>query len=523
MERTTFWDEELRAFPHGGRGAAVWVVRRDGQEVAAPLRLLLAWDCGEARKDAMATRPPLGSLLRAMADDREELIRRGRDTALWVEPLRYGGAVVGCLAVWMDAAEPWREGIFLWSQRLVPRLLPVIGSLAPQGPVPGETACQPTLFPLARMDGNLAADARAAGDQASGGQGQRRPYARPRLLQVASGGPTVALPRPVTVPGIPGCVGCSTEMLRLGQRLPSIARSGVNVLLHGESGTGKEIIAHALHVSSDRASGPFLGLNCAALPETLFESELFGHRAGAFTGAATEKKGLLAAASGGTFFLDEIGDMPLALQIKLLRVMQERQVRRIGELKSVPVDLRFVAATHKDLPAEISEGRFRLDLFYRLKVVSIVIPPLRHRPEDVAPLLAYFLKKGGRNIDQTRISEEALTALQRWRWPGNVRELENEAQRLTALFPDEPVIRAAHLSPEIRGADAQNVDASDLGTLRALDQAGELLERYLIRKAIAACDGRKAAAARRLGLSRQGLYKKIARYGMLDLIGAETG
>ncbi len=259
------------------------------------------------------------------------------------------------------------------------------------------------------------------------------------------------------------------------------------------------------------------------MPESLFESELFGHRAGAFTGAATEKKGLLAAASGGTFFLDEIGDMPLALQIKLLRVMQERQVRRIGELKSVPVDLRFVAATHKDLPAEIGDGRFRLDLFYRLKVVSLVIPPLRHRPEDIAPLLAYFLKKGGRNIDKTRISEEALLALQRWRWPGNVRELENEAQRLNALFPDEPVIRAAHLSPEMRGADAQAVDASDLGTLRALDQAGELLERYLIRKAIAACDGRKAAAARRLGLSRQGLYKKIARYGMVDLIAAGPG
>jgi transcriptional regulator with PAS, ATPase and Fis domain len=295
------------------------------------------------------------------------------------------------------------------------------------------------------------------------------------------------------------------------------------VLLHGESGTGKEIIARALHVSSDRAVGPFVAQNCAALPETLFESELFGHRAGAFTGAATEKKGLLASASGGTFFLDEIGDMPLALQIKLLRVMQERQVRRIGELKSVPVDLRFVAATHKDLTAEIREGRFRLDLFYRLKVVSIAIPPLRHRPEDVAPLFAYFLKKSGRSLEKTRITEEALTALQRWHWPGNVRELENEAQRLAALFPEEPVIRHAHLSREIRGAGADCVEAADLGTLRALDQAGELLERYLIRKAIAACDGRKAAAARRLGLSRQGLYKKIARYGMLDLISTGAG
>jgi transcriptional regulator with PAS, ATPase and Fis domain len=267
----------------------------------------------------------------------------------------------------------------------------------------------------------------------------------------------------------------------------------------------------------------FTKIRCAALPESLFESELFGHRAGAFTGAATEKKGLLAAASGGTFFLDEIGDMPLPLQIKLLRVMQERQVRRIGELKSVPVDLRFVAATHKDLTAEIREGRFRLDLFYRLKVVAVVIPPLRHRPEDVAPLFAYFLGKRGRDPNRLRITEEALSALQRWHWPGNVRELENEAQRIAALYPDETVIRLTHLSREVRGADAGAVEAVDLGALRSLDQASELLERYLIRKAIAACGGRKAAAARRLGLSRQGLYKKIARYGMADLLATGTG
>ncbi|MBK7188031.1 MAG: sigma 54-interacting transcriptional regulator [bacterium] len=521
MEHRTFWDEELRAFPHGGRGAAVWVVRRDGAEPGAPLRLLLAWDSGQARRDGLAARPPLGALLRAMGDDREELIRKSRDVALWVEPLRQGGQVVGCLGIWMDAAEAWREGIFLWGQRLVPRLLPVLGVLESQGPVPGETLNQPTLFPLAPLYG-------PGVDDSAGGRPARPARARGGSGPVArvageSGGHLLSLPRPVTVPGIPGCVGISAEMARLGQRLANIARSGVNVLLHGESGTGKEIVARALHVSSDRAAGPFVAQNCAALPETLFESELFGHRAGAFTGAATEKKGLLASASGGTFFLDEIGDMPLALQIKLLRVMQERQVRRIGELKSVPVDLRFVAATHKDLTAEIREGRFRLDLFYRLKVVSIAIPPLRHRPEDVAPLFAYFLKRSGRSLEKTRITEEALAALQRWQWPGNVRELENEAQRLAALFPDEPVIRHAHLSREIRGAGADCVEAADLGTLRALDQAGELLERYLIRKAIAACDGRKAAAARRLGLSRQGLYKKIARYGMLDLISTGAG
>ncbi|MBU8869432.1 MAG: sigma 54-interacting transcriptional regulator, partial [Gemmatimonadales bacterium] len=255
-----------------------------------------------------------------------------------------------------------------------------------------------------------------------------------------------------------------------------------------------------------------------ALPETLFESELFGHKAGAFTGATGDKKGLLTAASGGTFFLDEIGDMPQALQIKLLRVMQERKVRRIGDLVNRQVDLRFIAATHKDLPQEIREGRFRLDLFFRLKVISVMIPPLRHRPEDVAPLFSFFLKKKGREIVRMRITEKALSALQRWHWPGNVRELENEVARFVALFPDQDLVRHSSLSEEIQAPGSGHIQADDLGMLRELGQANELLEKYLIRKAIAATEGRKAAAARRLGLSRQGLYKKIQRYGMTDLV-----
>jgi transcriptional regulator with PAS, ATPase and Fis domain len=297
-----------------------------------------------------------------------------------------------------------------------------------------------------------------------------------------------------------------------------VATSGVNVLLQGESGTGKEIIARAIHLGSSRREGPFVGQNCAALPESLFESELFGHKSGAFTGAASDKVGLLESAHGGTFFLDEIGDMPLALQIKLLRVMQEKKVRRIGELSTRPVNIRFVAATHKDLDQEIAVGRFRLDLYYRLKVVKISIPPLRQRPEDIAHLLAFFLARHGKGRLSRRISESALTALQAYRWPGNVRELENEVCRLLALFPDEMLIRLQHLSEEIRAGGGNLVDPADLSTLRRLDEAGELLEKYLIRKAISAAGGRKAAAARRLGLSRQGLYKKIQRYGMTDLV-----
>ncbi len=254
------------------------------------------------------------------------------------------------------------------------------------------------------------------------------------------------------------------------------------------------------------------------MPEALFESELFGHKSGSFTGAQGDKQGLLASANGGTFFLDEIGDMPVSLQIKLLRVMQERKVRRIGDLKGKKVDLRFVSATHKDLPAEIEAGRFRLDLFYRLKVVNLVIPPLRHRPEDILPLLSYFFQKGGRDVTRMRISEEALQGLQTWRWPGNVRELENEAMRFLALYPTIDRIKPNHLSMDVQTGDSGLAHPSDLGILRKLDQANQILEQFLIRKAIAAADGRKAMAARQLGLSRQGLYKKIARYGMHDLI-----
>jgi transcriptional regulator with AAA-type ATPase domain len=498
MATSRFWQEEIRGFPHGGKGAAVWVLRRNGDQAGSPLRVLFAWDSGTARQQGMAGRPPLGTMLRAMEEGREELVTKDKNRALWVEPIMEEGRSRGCLAIWFEASDTWREGIFLWGQRLAARLGPVLDLLEPwAGPAGKGPSLQNLLFPWPSTVGQ----ASSAGDN----------------------GRVLPLPRPVTVPGIPGCIGSSGEMNRLGRALGDIARSGVNVLLKGESGTGKEIIARALHDCSDRGTGDFVGQNCAALPESLFESELFGHKAGAFTGASTEKKGLLAAANGGTFFLDEIGDMPLALQIKLLRVMQERRVRRIGEVKSRPVDIRFLAASHKDIPAEIAAGRFRLDLYYRLKVVCLEIPPLRHRPEDVGQLFSFFLKKAGKSIEKMKITERALACLQAWRWPGNVRELENEVQRFHAIHADATVVRLDMLSPEIRTARTGLVDAADLGTLRELGQANEILEKYLIRKAIAATEGRKAAAARCLGLSRQGLYKKIARYGMTDLIAAQDG
>jgi len=503
MDTMSFWDEEMRSFPHGSDAVALWVVRREGGGQSAPLNVLYSWATGKARMDGMATRPPLSNFLQAMTRRKEELANWDKGKALWVEPLVVGSKVRGCLGIWFQAGGHWREAVFLWAQRLAARLAPVLDQLgsvptmAPGGGLPW----QPTLFPM---------------PEAKLTEGKYLRSMTAKLVQ--NRGREVPFPRPLTIAGIPGCVGVSQEMKHIGIRLGSIAESGVSVLLSGESGTGKEIIARALHLRSDRHKGPFVGQNCAALPETLFESELFGHKSGSFTGAQGDKQGLLAAASGGTFFLDEIGDMPLALQIKLLRVIQERKVRRIGDLKGLKVDIRFIAATHKDLPSEIESGRFRLDLFYRLKVVNLVIPPLRHRPEDVLPLLAYFLQKGGRVVSRMSISEEALHLLQTWRWPGNVRELENEAMRFLALFPEVKRIKPSHLSMDIQTGETGLSHSSDLGILRKLDHANQILEKFLIRKAIAAADGRKAMAARQLGLSRQGLYKKIARYGMDDLI-----
>ncbi|MCP4292827.1 MAG: sigma-54-dependent Fis family transcriptional regulator [bacterium] len=507
MDTMSFWHEEMRNFPHGSEGVALWVVRQEGSEAGSPLNIVYAWATGKARQEGTASRPPLSSFLKAMNRGQEELVHWKEEVALWIEPLISDSTAHGCIGVWFHGKGPWKEAIFMWAQRLAARLGPVLGQLENMPTMsPGKgLPWQPTLFPMPEPTSETKAI-------------NNLTHLPAPTKQWSVNSREVSLPLPVTIPGIPGCVGVSQEMKILGQRLASIASSGVNVLLNGESGTGKEIIAHALHTCSPRHQGPFVGQNCAALPEALFESELFGHKAGSFTGAQGDKKGLLAAASGGTFFLDEIGDMPLPLQIKLLRVMQERTIRRIGEIKGVPVDLRFVAATHKDLHQEIENGKFRLDLFYRLKVVNMVIPPLRQRPEDILPLFSFFLQKGNLNINRISLSERALQRLQTWRWPGNVRELENEALRFMALNPRVEHIKLEHLSLEVQTGDEGISHPADLGLLRNLDQANEILEQYLIRKAIAVANGQKSAAARQLGLSRQGLYKKITRYGMRDLI-----
>jgi len=501
-----FWDHELRSYPFGGGGSRLWVVRaRTGGGGISSLRILLerAWRAGRTLPANLA-RPPLGPLWRAAAEGEpsERRLSTGDDRNAWrlvVAPVAPAEAHAGAVAAVCTDEDPWAVAVAQWIRALARKLSPLLDSLQPAvtcGAGPMTDPGQACLFP-------------------------REPRA-PGLVSatVGSGPPGVPLPQPVFVAGLPGVVGVSREMSECCREVTSVAGSQVNVLLSGESGTGKEVLARSVHRLGARREKRFIGINCAALPESLFESELFGHKAGAFTGAGKEKIGLLEAADGGTFFLDEIGDMPAALQIKLLRVMQERRLRRIGELRSRPVDVRFVAASHKDLEAEIVAGRFRLDLYFRLKVVQITIPPLRQRPEDLTHLLAHMLVRRGRSPEGIVLIEAALAALQAYRWPGNVRELENEVQRWLALHPGETVMDLDQLSTAVQRAAGRSVDPADLATLRPMDEATELLERYLIRKAIGASGGLKSVAAKRLGLSRQGLYKKIRRYGMRDLLHA---
>ena len=249
-------------------------------------------------------------------------------------------------------------------------------------------------------------------------------------------------------PGRFGMIGDSPAMHEVFALLEKVAPSAVSVLIHGETGTGKELVAHALHDASPRAGQPFLAENCAAVPANLLESELFGHKKGSFTGAIEDRPGHFVAADGGTVFLDEIGDMPLEMQAKLLRVLQDGEVRAVGSNKSVKVDVRVVAATNKSLPDMCREGTFREDLYFRLNVVTLQLPPLRERAGDVVLLARFFAGRIGAEMGrEVSFTDEALEALSAWRWPGNVRELENEVRR-AAVFAKGP-IRAADLSPKI--------------------------------------------------------------------------
>jgi two-component system nitrogen regulation response regulator GlnG len=343
---------------------------------------------------------------------------------------------------------------------------------------------------------------------------------RPAAGAGAEGGPTELL-------------GKAPAMQQVFRAIGRLSRSAVTVLITGESGTGKELVARALHDHSPRASRPFIALNTSAIPSELLESELFGHEKGSFTGADSQRRGRFEQADGGTLFLDEIGDMPTALQTRLLRVLAEGEFYRVGGQTPVRVDVRVVAATHQDLEDRVARGLFREDLFHRLNVIRIELPPLRSRREDIADLLAHYLRVAATElgVDAKTMAPDALAALEAYGWPGNVRELVNLCRRLTVLAPGTEV-RAEDLPAEILGAAGAagsgaagegwaallarwaEAEAQRSGAPPLLDTAAPEFERTLIRVALKHTRGHRQDAAKLLGWGRNTLTRKLKELGM---------
>ncbi len=322
-----------------------------------------------------------------------------------------------------------------------------------------------------------------------------------------------AVPLPLVEPHAVGpyaLVGQSAAMLDVYKLLARVAGSSATVLVQGESGTGKEVVARAIHMNGPHASGAFVAVNCAAIPENLLESELFGHEKGAFTGAVTRKIGRFEQAASGTLFLDEIADMSLALQAKILRAVQEREIERVGGSETIPVDVRLIAATNRDLKEAIKQGRFREDLYYRLAVVTIRLPTLGERGDDLVLLTAYyvrlFAKRYGKKIQA--ISDRALGLLRAHAWVGNVRELRNVIERAVIVATDE-TLRAEHLPDELRGEEATLADRPQGGLLTLAEAEARHIARVL-----AHTNGQIGAAAELLGIHRNTLTRKMKEYGL---------
>ncbi len=313
-----------------------------------------------------------------------------------------------------------------------------------------------------------------------------------------------------------GLIAESSAMRQALALVARVAEHSTTILITGESGTGKEVIARAIHRASPRAGKAFVAINCAAIPEALLESELFGHVRGAFTGATADKTGLFEAANGGTLLLDEIGELPMNLQAKLLRVLQEAEIRRVGDQKTRKVDVRVLAATARDLEAESKSGRFREDLFYRVNVVAIELPPLRQRREDIAPLARHFAARLGQRFGRPlSLSDDAIEWLKGQDWPGNVRELENAIER-AAVLNNQPVLDTDSLRSvpplrQDRGSGGNDETETGSGGV-TLKDAAESAEREAIAAALKATDGNRREAAKRLDVSLRTLFYKIERY-----------
>ncbi len=319
-----------------------------------------------------------------------------------------------------------------------------------------------------------------------------------RRLSVSAGEDNKVLGRMITA---------APEMVRVARTIERVANTNVSVMLLGASGTGKELLAKGLHEASDRSKGAFIAINCAAIPENLLESELFGHEKGAFTGAIKTTEGKIELADGGTLFLDEVGDIPLPLQVKLLRFLQERVIERIGGRTSIPVNTRIVCATHQNLETMITDGRFREDLYYRLAEIVVKIPSLAERPGDATLLAKAFLARFAREMNPQikGFAPDALAAIDRWAWPGNVRELENRVKR-AVIMADGRLVIAADL--DLPGSIDEEASALNLKSAR------ESIDRKMIRHALSRSEGNISSTAKLLGISRPTLYDLLKQYDL---------
>ncbi len=337
---------------------------------------------------------------------------------------------------------------------------------------------------------------------------------RLRVAEERARGENVYLKRKEQKIKFDNIIGDSPAMKSVLSQLERVIDTRATVCIEGETGTGKELIAAAVHHQSGRADKMFVAQNCAALPENLLESELFGHKRGAFTSADSDKKGLFEIADGGTLFLDEMGEMPMTLQAKLLRVLQEGTIRPVGATNEKQVDVRIICATNRDLAAEVEKGKFRQDLYYRLMVFPIKLPPLRDRREDIPLLAAHFLKRYAEEyrLEIPGFTQDAIDALQSYNWPGNIRELENEVQRLVIQAEAGHWIEITDLSPRLRKIEGTVTRiAPKQGTLKEMM---EQVERWLITEALREHGNNKTKTAVTLGITREGLHKKLAKFGV---------
>ncbi|MBQ7738987.1 MAG: sigma 54-interacting transcriptional regulator [Desulfovibrionaceae bacterium] len=311
-----------------------------------------------------------------------------------------------------------------------------------------------------------------------------------------------------------GIIGNSSEMQNVYQLINQVAPSMATVLLIGESGTGKELIARAIHDQSKRSDKPFISLNCAALPESLIESELFGHEKGAFSGAGYTRKGRFELANGGTLFLDEIGEMPVVMQAKILRVLQSLTFERVGGMETQKVDVRLICATNRDLSQMVADGNFRRDLYFRINVFPIFLPALRERKSDILPLCNYFLKKFSQDGPPIRLSYEAMDFLENYTWPGNVRELENVLERAVLLLAKGSLILPSHLPKEIIGTLPDNKNSASTDNSQNLKQQLEMIEKNALINALTNTNGHIGTAAHTLGYTERMMNLRMKKYNL---------